>query len=278
MPEGPEIHLAADHVGEAIAGEVAQEVFFAFDALKPYQAKLSGRVVAGVRARGKAMLIGFDNGLTIYSHNQLYGQWAVRDAFDFPVTNRQLRLAIHTAKKSALLYSASDIEVLPNDALAEHPYLKRLGPDVLDPDVTLEQVVDCFHHKNFYWRRLFSLLLDQQFLAGLGNYLRSEILFVARVAPSLRPADCSGEQIRGLGTAALALARQSYRTKGITTNLELADALRRQGVSRSEYRFWVFNRQGEPCRVCNTPVKKETMGGRRLYYCPKCQSFTQISR
>ncbi|GAB4454522.1 MAG: endonuclease VIII [Anaerolineae bacterium] len=276
MPEGPEIHLAADMVGEAIAGAVAQQLFFAFDALKPYQAKLSGRIVAGVRARGKAMLIGFDNGLTIFSHNQLYGQWVVRDALDFPETNRQLRLAIHTDRKSALLYSASDIAVLRDDELKDHPYLKRLGPDVLDPTVTTAQVLGQFHRPGFQRRRLSGLLLDQQFLAGLGNYLRSEILFVARVAPTLRPADCSPEQLRRLAEAALALARQSYRTRGITNSPELAEALRRQGVSRSEYRFWVFNRQAEPCRVCATPIQKETLGGRRLYYCPSCQTFTQI--
>lgn len=275
MPEGPEIHLAADQIAAAVAGEVAQEVFFAFEALKSYEAELSGCVVSSVQARGKAMLIQFTNGLTIYSHNQLYGKWVVRDAYNYPNTKRQLRLAIHTAKKSALLYSASDIEVLRDYELADHPYLKRLGPDVLDPDITVEQVIDCFHHKSFYWRKLANLLLDQQFLAGLGNYLRSEILFVARIDPSLRPADCTGDQIRRLAESSLALARQSYRTKGITNDLDLAEKLRRQGFSRNEYRFWVFNRQGESCRVCATPIKKENLGGRRLYYCPSCQTFTQ---
>lgn len=275
MPEGPEIHLAADQIAAALAGEVAREVYFAFEALKPYEAELSGCVVARVRAKGKAMVIQFDNGLSIYSHNQLYGIWVVRDAYNYPKTRRQLRLAIHTARKSALLYSASDIEVLRDYELAEHPYLKRLGPDVLDPEVTLEQVVDRFHHKSFYWRRLANLLLDQQFLAGLGNYLRSEILFVARVNPTLRPADCTGDQIRRLAEAALTLARQSYRTKGITNSLELAENLRQQGFSRNEYRFWVFNRQGEACRVCGIPIEKVTLSGRRLYCCPSCQTFTQ---
>lgn len=274
MPEGPEIHLAADEIAGAIVGDIAQELFFAFDHLKPCQDQLSGQKIIAVQARGKAILVKFANGFNIYSHNQLYGKWLVRNVHNYPNTNRQLRLAIHTAKKSALLYSASDIEVLREDELDTHPYLSRLGPDLLDPTLSLEEVVDRFHHKAFYRRKLSSLLLDQHFLAGLGNYLRSEVLFVAGVHPSMRPADCTGVQVRKLATAAVDLSRQSYETKGITNDLDLAHKLREQGYSRSQYRFRVFNREGEPCYRCGAAIVKETIGGRRLYYCPLCQPFT----
>jgi endonuclease VIII len=65
------------------------------------------------------MLIRFDNGYTIYSHIQLYGKWYIRN----PKTNRQLRLAIHNENKSALLYSASDIEVLRDEEVPGHPFV-----------------------------------------------------------------------------------------------------------------------------------------------------------
>ena len=78
MPEGPEIRLAADEVAAAVAGQVAVEVFFAFDHLKFFEPVLSGEMVTTVEAHGKAMLTRFANGLNIYSHNQLYGQWMVR--------------------------------------------------------------------------------------------------------------------------------------------------------------------------------------------------------
>ncbi|NJO67188.1 MAG: endonuclease VIII, partial [Leptolyngbyaceae cyanobacterium RM1_405_57] len=73
MPEGPEIKRAADQIAKAIGDRPVTEIFFAFDRLKPYEPKLVGRKVVSVTARGKAMLIGFDNGFSIYSHNQLYG-------------------------------------------------------------------------------------------------------------------------------------------------------------------------------------------------------------
>ena len=180
MPEGPEIRIAADKVADAIAGQVATELFFAFDHLKKYEALLAGEKVTAVTSRGKAMLTKFDNGLTIYSHNQLYGKWMVRPAHDLPDTNRQLRLAIHNEEKSALLYSASEIEVWPEAELDEHPFLSKLGPDALDESVTVAQVAQRLRSDQFRRRRLTSILLDQGFLAGLGTYLRSETLFVAR--------------------------------------------------------------------------------------------------
>lgn len=271
MPEGPEIQLAADAVARAIAGRPATAVCFAFDELKKYEEKLTGVVVTAVQARGKAMLTRFANGWNIYSHNQLYGKWIVRDAYDFPDTNRQLRLAIHNEEKSALLYSASDIAVLRDEELDSHPFLSKLGPDLLDESVTIPQVAKRFTAGEFRRRRLTSLLLDQGFLAGLGNYLRSEVLFVARVHPSLRPMDCMDEQIVALAEAAVFLTRQSYQTKGITNDLALAQKLKEEGQSYREYRFWVFDRDGRPCYNCGTAIIKDNIGGRRLYYCPTCQ-------
>lgn len=274
MPEGPEIRLAADRVADAIAGRVATEIFFAFDQLKPYEETLGGERVTAVTSRGKAMLTHFANGYTIYSHNQLYGKWMVRDAKDYPDTNRQLRLAIHNTHKSALLYSASEIEVWRTEALDGHPFLSKLGPDPLDASVTAVQVAERLRDDRFRRRRLTTILLDQAFLAGLGNYLRSEILFVARVHPSLRPMDCSEAQIEALAQAAVTLTRRSYETGGITNDPALAQKLKAQGVDYRAYRFWVFGRVEAACYVCGTPIVKDEAGGRRLYFCPTCQALT----
>ena len=65
-----------------------------------------------------------------------------------------------------------------------------------------------------------AISIDQGFLGGLGNYLRSEILFVARLHPTLRPIDCTTDQIAQLAAAAIALPWQSYETAGITNDLQ----------------------------------------------------------
>ena len=220
------------------------------------------------------MLIRFDNSLSIYSHNQLYGKWMIRKAYDYPKTKRQLRLAIHNDKKSALLYSASDIDVLDEKAIAVHPFLSRLGLDVLDAQITPEKVKARLQNKSFQRRRFTILLLDQGFLAGLGNYLRSEILFVARVHPTMRPIDCDRQQISALAQAAIAVPQQSYQTKGITNDLKLVKKLKAEGYRRKNYRHWVFGRDEQPCYVCGTAIVKEISGGRRYYYCPSCQKIS----
>lgn len=272
MPEGPEIRRAADQIAKAIVQRPITSIFFAFPHLKRYEAILQGEIVTAVQTKGKAMLIRFDNQLSIYSHNQLYGKWIIRPPHDYPQTSRQLRLAIHNSKKSALLYSASDIDVLDEIAVAHHPFLSRLGPDVLDETTTPTQLIKRFTDQQFHRRRLVSLLLDQHFLCGLGNYLRSEVLFVAQIHPSYRPLDCSTEQIIKLSTAAITVTQQSYQTKGITNDLQLVQTLKAQGKRRRDYRHYVFGRQHQPCYICGTPILKETLAGRRLYYCPTCQS------
>jgi len=271
MPEGPEIKRAADRIAGAIARQPITEVFFAFDHLKPYEEKLTGQTVFAVAPRGKALLIRFENGLNVYSHNQLYGKWMVRQAYSYPDTNRQLRLALHTPKHSALLYSASDIEVVPDAELVTHPFLSRIGPDVLSESVTAETVQHRLQSKQFYRRQLAALLLDQQFLSGLGNYLRSEILFKAGVHPKRRPVDCSTEKIQALAAAAIALPQRSYETGGITNDLQRAMQLKESGKSWKQYRHYVFYRDGQPCFDCDTRIRKDSTGGRRFYYCPRCQ-------
>ena len=274
MPEGPEIRLAADKVADAIVGRPTQEVTFAFDFLKEFEPLLTGETVTAVETYGKAILTRFANDLNIYSHNQLYGIWMIRDAYDYPDTTRQLRLAIHNDAYSALLYSASDIEVLHNNELAEHPFLSKIGPDLLDPSLTIDDVAERYRSKRFRNRRLSSLLLDQHFLAGLGNYLRSEVLFVAGVHHTMRPADCTPEQIDALARATVELTRQSYETEGITIDLDLAEKLKADGWKRRKYRWWVFERDGDQCHRCGGPIQKDEIGGRRLYDCATCQPPT----
>ena len=267
MPEGPEIRLAADEVAAAIVGRKTTAIFFAFAHLKPHEASLTGQRVLAVETYGKAMLTRFENGLNIYSHNQLYGIWMVCPANKAPETNRQLRLAIHNAEMWALLYSASDIEVLNDDEVLTHPFLSQIGPDLLDPAVTVDVVAQRYMDPAFHNKKLTTLLLDQRFVAGTGNYLRSEILFAAAVHPTLRPKDCTPTQIQALAQATVGLTRQSYATRGITNDLELAARLKAEGWPWRKYRWWVFNRDGDVCHRCGGVIVKDEIGGRRIYFC-----------
>ncbi|MDJ0849958.1 MAG: endonuclease VIII [Myxococcota bacterium] len=277
MPEGPEIRLAADRVERAIVDRPASRVYFAFPRLKRYQRRLAGERVAAVDTRGKAMLIRFANGLVVYSHNQLYGRWYVVKAGRVPRTNRTLRLAIHNEEHSALLYSASEIDVLPEEEVEQHPFIAKLGPDALDDALSDAALARRLADPRFARRQLAALLLDQGFVAGIGNYLRSEILFVAGVHPALRPGELDRGQRQRLAKSIRRVARQSYRTKGITNDPKRVARLKAEGLTRSRYRHHVFARGGLPCWTCRSEIERSTLGGRQLFVCPSCQSAPERS-
>lgn len=272
MPEGPEIRRAADAVERVLAGRRVVEVRFGLARLRRYCAALEGARVTAVDTRGKAMLTRFDNDLTLYSHNQLYGRWYTSRRGEYPDTARSLRVALHTATHSALLYSASDIDVLTDEEIASHPLLSKLGPDILDRRLTVAGVSGRLCRPDFRNRALASLYLDQRFLAGIGNYLRSEILFVARLDPAAAPADLSPAEIGRLARATLAVSRRSYRTEGVTVTRDLERRLRAAGQAFEEYRFWVFGRDGQPCRNCGAPIERRSASSRGLFVCADCQS------
>lgn len=272
MPEGPEIRRAADKIACILVGQKIESARLHMPELARYERRLEGETVAAVETRGKAMLTRFGNGLTLYSHNQLYGRWYTTRRPRLPKTNRQLRVELHTVSDSALLYSATDIEILRSDQLDSHPFLSRIGPDVLDPSLSREALAERLQSKAFKSRSVGSLYLDQGFVAGLGNYLRSEILFVSGVEPSRRPADLRKREIDRLARATLRIARRSYRTGGVTVAPSLQAELKAKGERYGTRRFYVFGRQGEPCRRCDAKIEKIQIGSRNVFFCRDCQS------
>ena len=272
MPEGPEIRLAADRVENAVAHRKIEVIEFAFEHLQPFERRLLGSVVNRVDTRGKAMLTHFDNGWTIYSHNQLYGRWYTCARGKTPCTGRQLRLALHNDRHSAFLYSASDIDVIKTNRLQEHPFLARLGPDILSEKPSVEDIFQRLQSRNFRRRQLGALLLDQGFVAGLGNYLRAEILTVAQLHPRKRAADCTPGQLDTLARLIIRITRRSYRTRGVINPPSLVTRLKAEGLKkREQYRFNTYGRAGKACHYCATNIELEMSGGRKMYFCPGCQ-------
>ncbi len=271
MPEGPEIHRAADRVRKAILDQPAVEVFFGLPQLAALAEGLTGQRVVSVTAHGKAMLTGFEDGRAVFTHNQLYGRWYVAKAGTRPHTRRSLRFMVETTDKAALLYSASTIEVLSEDDLPHHPFLSKLGPDPLHREVTARRIARQLEDRAFRGRSLGALLLDQSFVAGLGNYLRSEILHAAGLLPDQRPRDLAPPAMLRLAKAILSVTRRSYRTGGITNEPATVTRLKAAGWPRRAYRHWVFGRGGRPCHRCGSTVQQQTVAGRRLYLCAGCQ-------
>lgn len=271
MPEGPEIRLAAERVETVLRNRPIDEVTFGLPSLRRFERRLTGRVVTRIETRGKAMLTHFDNELTLYSHNQLYGRWYTTKRPQMPDTSRQLRVALHTKTHSALLYSASDVTVLTSAQLAKHPFLARLGPDILDPALTAATIIERLRRPEFVNRALGGLYLDQGFLAGNGNYLRSEILWSAGVHPVCKPAALTHATLKKLARETLVISRRSYRTRGVTVPDRLARELKAGGAGYESYRFYTYGREDLPCRRCGTTIERSNVGGRAVFFCRVCQ-------
>lgn len=269
MPEGPEIRRTADRLADAVVGAPLVSAFFAFPALKRHEKSLPGRRVTGIVPHGKALLTHFEHGWTLYSHNQLYGTWKIAGPGQRPDTTRSLRVALETRDRAILLYSASDVSMWKTGDLGGHPFLSKLGPDILDPALTAAGVDRRLRDPRFGGRQLAALLLDQAFLAGMGNYLRSEVLFEAGIDAARTPAMLSPAERRRLAKALLAVPARSYRSRGIAP----ACGMRADYLSDTPqgFRFKVFDREGLPCEACGTRIVRRESAGRRLYACPGCQ-------
>ena len=271
MPEGPEIRRTADLLQAAIASKPLTRVWFKFAALKEHEATLAASIVTGFETHGKALLMHFACGLSIYSHNQLYGVWKIAQRGKVPKTSRDLRLAIHTEKVAVFLFSASDISVWRTESLHEHPFLRKLGPDALDPKLSSDALAKRLLDPRFANKALAGLLLDQTFLAGMGNYLRTEVLFYAGLHPTARPKDLSDLDLERLAEQLLEVTRRSYATGGVTNEAAIAGVLAGDGAPFEGYRFAAFERAGRACYQCGHTIERIELAGRRLYFCPECQ-------
>ena len=272
MPEGPEIQRACDKIARVLKQQRLEEVQIEWPPIAEFEQIWKGSTIVDLRARGKALLTFFDTGDILYTHNQLYGRWLTRKTHKIPSSNRSLRLAFYTEKGSAYLYSATDIEVLSQEELSQHKYLSSLGPDILDPDLQSAQIKKRLLEKTFRNRQLAGLFLDQSFLAGPGNYLRSEILFVAGVHPRLKPSQLGPQKLERLARTTLLISRRAYETGGITTEPQLEKRLKAEGERRRTRRHYVFGRAGKLCRLCGQePVEKVTISSRSVFFCPACQ-------
>ena len=283
MPEGPEIRKAADKVANAIVGKDVIKLIFGQSHLKKWEASFIGLQVDSIQTYGKAMVTRFvhaenkandrvnNKAHNIYTHNQLYGRWVICPANQMPASTRQLRLGIYTKDTWALLYSASDIFVLSDSEVPEHPFIKKLGKDVLNPETTVKHIIDKLVSPAYCNRQIGGFLTEQSFFAGLGNYLRCDILFVAGVHPARKPNQLTKNQLNKLAKEIIRIPRQSYQTESITNDLKAVQKLITQGSSLEDARFWVFHREGLPCYRCSTKIIKKNTGGQPCYICEKCQ-------
>ena len=271
MPEGPEIRRAGDRISKVLAGKEIIESNFIYEPLRDKEEIVKNKNIKDITTRGKAMLIRFKNDWTMYSHNQLYGRWTINLNTTKINSNRSLRVVFKTNKHTVRLWSATDIDIFPTSEENEHSFLKKIGPDILNESCSIKLIEERLTSKSFYKKKASTLMLDQTVFAGLGNYLRSEILFDAKIHPDDRPFDLEKTTITQWAKSIKNISHLAYKTGGFTISKSLAERNKSNGERRRSYRHAVFMRHQYECLNCEGLIERKWYGKRKLDYCPCCQ-------
>lgn len=272
MPELPEVETVARGLQSALAGHTIVDVRVLWERsiMSPdpaaFARRLNGQTVAGVGRRGKWVVIALESGDTLLMHLRMSGRLVVEE--DTCPDNRHLRavfllddgrrLSFIDARKFGRLWLGCD----PSTVLG------YLGPEPLSDEFTAARFGQMLAGQR---RRIKTLLLDQRFLAGLGNIYTDEALWRARIHPLRRADTLAPAEVRRLHRAIRAVLRAAIASGGTT----LADQTYRQADGRTgEFasQLAVYGREGEPCSRCNTAIRRITIGRRSAYFCPRCQS------
>jgi endonuclease-8 len=262
VPEGDTLHRTATVLREVLLGRRVTAA-----RARPGGA-LMGRVVGShihrVDSVGKHLLIGFDAGLTLHTHLRMNGSWhRYRTGEPWRRSPARAVCVIEVPGAVAVCFDAPVVELIETRALALHPALAALGPDliVMEPDVA--EVLRRLGDPSRGTTTVAEALLDQRALAGLGNVYRSEVLFLDRVDPFLPLGEAGPATLERLVTTGARLLRSNRDDPRRTTT----------GTPRAGERLWVYRRTGRPCRRCGTPVRSSVIGdlARRLWWCPTCQ-------
>ena len=274
MPEGPETKRMADDISRIVKRKKISSAKFLHPALEGLN-NTKNISIDDVISLGKSIIIRLSTGQSIITHNQLYGKWTINYLNTKIRHNRKLRIEIASERKVARLWSATDILVYKTNQEMHHPYLKNLGPDILDKNTDQQLIISKLKSKQAWNRQLSSVLLDQSVISGLGNYLRSEILFFAGLVHTKKPSDLDINQIIKLAIIMKNIAVRACKQKGKTIDLDYFKKEFGNVNNFNNIKHMVFGRKGFPCFKCGKKILKLIVASRRVYICPICQKFKQ---
>ncbi|MGQ0760426.1 MAG: DNA-formamidopyrimidine glycosylase family protein [Acidobacteriota bacterium] len=308
MPEGPEVRKFADALDKVLSGRILTSLEARTrDArawLKENETRLLGCRVERVTSHGKHLIGYLEGNFFFHSHLMMWGRWQTyaptaidrrkrrqTQSLVLPEKDRRERARIVVEGGAAILLSAPIFNVGEGDPYAQIEHLQSLGPDVLPH-------TGKFNMREFRRRLLCAnnlnvaigaALLNQRIVAGLGNYLRAEILFVCQLNPWRKVGELSPRDLKCLMRTVPELARGAYEQGATAT-----DGDRKRMASDSslvyqigrEYgtRHLVFRRTNLPCLRCGEAIRQlrqkthnpeateeDEERTRIVYFCAKCQ-------
>lgn len=267
MPELPEVQTVVDTLRPRVLGRTITRVRLARpDIVTPADFDLaiglSGQVISSIERRGKRIVFTLASGDRFYIHLGMTGRLTVQ--------SRSAPVPRHTHLVLELNPATEEIRFTDPRRFGGVWWLGRGQP--LDHDIGPEPL--CLRPPQLgrrlakTTRAVKNALLDQRVLAGLGNIYVDESLFAAAIHPLARADALSPEQIRRLSRAIKSTLRRALRHRGSTFR-DYRDADGNAGAFQNLHR--VYDREGQPCVKCRTPIRRIVLGGRSTHFCPTCQ-------
>jgi formamidopyrimidine-DNA glycosylase len=256
MPELPEVEAALQLLRRRAKGRTIAKVRLLHPSLKRRVSAATLRALAGARIvrverRGKHQLLHLEDGRIVHVHFRMNGDWE-HGKVDAPLPRfARAVIELEGGTRLALVDSRAlgTLDVHP----AGVDLALGLGPDAADRGWTAAALGRALSTRRGPVK---PALLDQKLVAGLGNIYAAESLWRARISPVQRAKTLTEKQVGALRSAIAAVitrATGSRYTDDDTVNLD------------------VYDREGQPCRRCGTPIERITQAGRSTYFCPHCQ-------
>ncbi|MCK8824014.1 bifunctional DNA-formamidopyrimidine glycosylase/DNA-(apurinic or apyrimidinic site) lyase [Fuchsiella alkaliacetigena] len=271
MPELPEVQTVVDTLSSRIIGlkitevEVKVEKLIALSTVADFKAELIGKEIKGVRRRGKYIIIELSDDKYLIVHLRMTGQllYAAQNLELAKHTHviisfaNQHQLRFINKRKFGRIYLVSDF--------SEAGSLAELGPEPLSEDFTLDTFKALFENRRGIIK---NLLLNQKFLAGLGNIYVDEALYLAGIHPLRKADQISEEELAKLYQAIRKVLKDGIKHRG-TTKWDYVDGSGQAG-EHQDY-LQVYDRKGKNCYDCAEQIEKIKVSGRGTYFCPECQ-------
>ncbi|MDE0370681.1 MAG: bifunctional DNA-formamidopyrimidine glycosylase/DNA-(apurinic or apyrimidinic site) lyase [bacterium] len=276
MPELPEVETTRRGLVPVLAGRSVVTV----EVLHPrmlrrqpdpadFVARLRGKVVGELRRTGKFLLIEMGEGLTWVFHLGMSGRMSITagEAPPHPHTRVVVRTDAGHEVRMVDPRTFGFTAVLTPDELAASS-IARLGPDALDALPSPRELASKAAGRRVATK---TLLLDQRFLAGLGNIYADEVLFAAAIAGDRPAGSLSLTEVGAIRTAIGRVLADGLAHGGTSLD-DLAYLLPDGRAGRHLEYLSVYGREGKPCRRCGALIVRARINGRSSHRCPACQA------
>jgi formamidopyrimidine-DNA glycosylase len=262
MPELPEVETVVRSIRPLVGRRIMTAEFRNLRVLRggdpdAMSARLAGRKITAIKRYGKFIVASLGGGGYLMVHLGMTGRLLLGGGAG------KHTHAIFTFDRGMLLYDDSR-QFGCIELSEEFPRrVARLGPEPLE--VEFDEFASAMKKRK---TRIKSLLLNQTFLRGLGNIYADEALFRAGIHPEALASRIKADRARKLYDAIIAVLTEAIAAGGSSIS-DYVDAEGRKGFFQISHR--VYQRTGEPCVTCKTPIRRVIVTQRSSHFCPKCQ-------